>query len=249
MLKPVSAYLLLLVLLSGQLSARQMNEPLEIIAINPVGEATAVVIWLHGLGADGHDFKAIVPELALPETAGIRFVFPHAPMRPITVNGGYVMRGWYDIAEANLDKQQDVEGLKLSQQQLEALIDKEIDAGISPEKIILAGFSQGGAVVLQTGLRYPKRLAGLMVLSSYVPLAETLEAERNTANNDTPVFYAHGKNDDIIPHAFAEQSRDLLLALGYQVEWHSYVMPHGVLPEEIEDISRWLRKILDLEAP
>lgn len=224
-----------------------MNDPLETIEIHPAEKADAVVIWLHGLGADGHDFEAIVPELALPKSAKIRFVFPHAPMRAITINAGYVMRGWYDIAPGDIGAQQDVEGIRMSQAQIEALIEKEIATGIPAERIILAGFSQGGAITLQTGLRYPQRLAGLMVLSSYVPLAETLETERHAANQQTPIFMAHGRNDDIIPHRLAEQSRDQLLALGYQLEWNSYTMPHGVLPEEIEDIAWWLRKVLKLE--
>jgi len=205
------------------------------------------VIWLHGLGADGHDFEPIVPELALPESAKIRFVFPHAPMRPITINGGYVMRAWYDIAQGDIGAQQDAEGIRVSQQQLDALIKAEIAAGIPAERIILAGFSQGGAIILQAGLRYPARLGGLMVLSSYVPLADTLGAERHAENQETPIFMAHGRQDEVITHAHAEQSRDQLLKLGYQVEWNSYNMPHGVLPEEIEDIGWWLRKVLKLE--
>ncbi|WP_126452145.1 alpha/beta hydrolase [Sulfuriflexus mobilis] len=224
-----------------------MNAPLETIEINPPEKADAVVIWLHGLGADGHDFEAIVPELALPQSARIRFVFPHAPLRPITINGGYVMRGWYDIAQADLGAQQDAEGIRVSQRQLEALIEAEIAAGIPAHRIILAGFSQGGVTILHTGLRYPVRLGGLMVLSAYVPLAETLQTERHAANQETPVFMAHGRNDDIIPFALAEQSREQLIKLGYQVEWHGYTMPHGVLPEEIEDIASWLRKVLKLD--
>jgi len=243
----VKTFLILLTFITTIVYAQTMNESLEKIEINPVEKADAVVIWLHGLGADGHDFEPIVPELALPKSAKVRFVFPHAPERPITINGGYVMRGWYDIVKTDIGAKQDVEGIKSSQRQLEALIEAEIAAGIPAERIILAGFSQGGAIILQTGLRYPKLLGGLMVLSSYVPLADTLETERHEVNQDIPVFMAHGKQDDVITHSFAEQSRDQLIKLGYKVEWNSYSMPHGVLPEEIEDISWWLRKVLKLD--
>jgi len=221
-----------------------MPELLESIIINPATEPKAVVIWLHGLGADGNDFEPIVPELNLPENAAIKFIFPHAPKMPVTVNGGYVMRAWYDIASADLGEQQDAEGIKRSAQQLNDLIDAEIKAGIPAEKIILAGFSQGGAIILQTGLRYPRRLAGLMVLSSYLPLAATVETEKNSANQDTAIFYAHGEQDDVIPITFAEQSRDLLIAQGYQVEWSSYPMPHSVIPDEIDAIGVWLKRVL-----
>lgn len=246
-MKTAKLILFLITVINFPANAKPMNDLLETIIINPTEQADAVVIWLHGLGADGHDFEAIVPELALPEAAKLRFVFPHAPMRPITINGGYVMRGWYDIAQADIGQRQDAEGIRVSQHQLEALIEAEIAAGIAAERIILAGFSQGGAIILQTGLRYPARLGGLMVLSSYVPLAETLEAERHVANQATPIFMAHGRNDDIIPYEFAEQSRDQLSKLGYQVKWNSYEMPHGVLPEEIDDIASWLRKVLNLK--
>lgn len=246
-MKSVKIILLLFVFITIDVCAKPMNDLLETIAINPAEKADAVVIWLHGLGADGHDFEAIVPELALPKTAKVRFVFPHAPMRAITINGGYVMRGWYDIVQTDIGRSQDAEGIRTSQRQLDALISAEIAAGIPAERIILAGFSQGGAIILHTGLRYPARLGGLMVLSSYVPLAETLEKERHEANQATSVFMAHGRNDDIITHDFALQSRDQLIKLGYPVEWNSYNMPHGVLPEEIDDIGWWLRKVLRLE--
>lgn len=243
----VKISLLMFSFITTSACAKTMNESLETIEINPTEKADAVVIWLHGLGADGHDFEPIVPELALPVSARVRFVFPHAPKRPITINDGYVMRGWYDIVQTDIGARQDAEGIKISQRQLESLIAAEIATGIPAERIILAGFSQGGAIILQTGLRYPERLGGLMVLSSYVPLAETLEAERHVENQNTPVFMAHGRQDEIITHGFAEQSRDQLINLGYQVEWNSYSMPHGVLPEEIEDIGWWLRKVLALD--
>lgn len=246
-MKTVKSLLFLFVLITIPVCAKPMNDLLETIIINPAEKADATVIWLHGLGADGHDFEAIVPELALPKTAQIRFVFPHAPKRAITINGGYVMRGWYDIVQSDIGRAQDAEGIRISQRQLEALINAEIAAGIPAERIILAGFSQGAAIILHTGLRYPVRLGGLMVLSGYVPLAETLETERHTANQNVPIFMAHGRNDEIITHDFAQQSRDQLSRLGYPVEWNSYGMPHGVLPEEIDDISVWLRKVLRLE--
>ena len=223
---------------------KAMSESLELIAINPNGQHQATVIWLHGLGADGYDFEPIVPELNIPADAAVRFVFPHAPKMPVTVNGGYVMRAWYDIAATDLGIQQDAEGIKRSQQQLNDLIEAEIAQGVPAENIILAGFSQGGAIVLQAGLRYPKRLGGIMVLSSYVPLAETLAEEKHPANQDVPIFYGHGEQDDVIPISFAEQSRDLLLAQGYKVEWSSYAMPHAVVPDEIDAMGVWFRKVL-----
>jgi len=223
-----------------------MPDLLESITINPQTEPKAVVIWLHGLGADGYDFEPIVPELNLPKDAAIKFIFPHAPKMPVTVNEGYVMRAWYDIAVADLGEQQDAEGIRRSAEQINALIENEIKAGMPSEKIILAGFSQGGAIVLQAGLRYPKRLGGIMVLSSYVPLAETLAKEKHSANQDTPIFYAHGELDDIIPINFAEQSRNLLVEQAYQVEWSSYPMLHAVIPEEIDAIGEWIKKVLEI---
>jgi len=243
--KHFSVILLTLFLFTNKVVA--MSETLEAVIIEPTGKPQAVVIWLHGLGADGYDFEPIVPELNLPANAAIKFIFPHAPKMPVTVNGGYVMRAWYDIVEADLGEQQDERGIKQSQQQLNALIESEIAKGTPAHKIILAGFSQGGAIILQTGLRYPERLGGIMVLSSYVPLADKLVKEKHSANQKTPIFYGHGEEDDIIPIDFAKQSRDLLLAQGYQIEWHSYAMPHAVVPDEIDDIGIWLRKVLALE--
>lgn len=246
-MKSIKLLFILLTVLTTSVYAKTVNETLEVIEINPAEKADAVVIWLHGLGADGHDFEPVVPILGLPESARVRFVFPHAPMRPITINGGQVMRGWYDLAQMNLRVEQDVKGIKDSRSQLEALIAAEIASGIPAERIILAGFSQGGAIILHTGLRYPARLGGLMVLSSYLPLPDTLAAERRAENQDVPIFMAHGRQDEIIKHEHAEQSRDQLIKLGYQLEWKSYTMPHGVLPEEIEDIGIWLRKVLKLD--
>ena len=221
-----------------------MPDLLESIVINPQSEPKVVVIWLHGLGADGYDFEPIVSELNLPDSLAVKFVFPHAPKIPVTVNGGYVMRAWYDIVSADLGQRQDVEGVQRSAEQLNDLIEVEIKLGTPADKIILAGFSQGGAIILQVGLRYPKRLGGLMVLSSYVPLAETLAAEKSLANQEIPIFYAHGEQDDVIPISFAKKSRDLLIEQGYQVEWNSYSMSHAVIPDEIDAIGVWLRKVI-----
>jgi phospholipase/carboxylesterase len=199
---------------------------------NPV----ASVIWLHGLGADGHDFEPIVPELRL--TKPVRFVFPHAPIRPVTINNGMRMRAWYDIFQFGGGPEDDA-GIRASQKLVEALVAKEKN-----RKVVLAGFSQGGAIVLQTALRHPERLAGVMALSTYLPLSATVESERSAANTDLPIFMAHGKFDDIIPIQRAQQSRDLLQKLNYKVEWRDYPMPHSVCAEEIRDISAFLVRIL-----
>lgn len=208
------------------------------------GSADFSIIWLHGLGADGHDFEAIVPELNLPAELAVRFVFPHAPHRAVTINNGMRMPAWYDIAEMDLIAKQDEQGIRASARQLEVLIAREHSRGVPSERIILAGFSQGGAVVLHGGLRYPHRLGGIMVLSSYLPLAEKLTDERSTGNQKTPIFMAHGLQDPVIPIAAAIQSKELLMKLDYQVEWHSYAMEHSVIPQEIDDISSWLTQRL-----
>jgi phospholipase/carboxylesterase len=200
---------------------------------NPV----AAVIWLHGLGADGHDFEPIVPELGLAQP--VRFVFPHAPIRPVTINMGMRMRAWYDIFQFG-GGPEDQAGIRASQQLVEKLIESE-----KGRKIILAGFSQGGAIALQTGLRHPERLAGILALSTYVPLASTLESEASPANRDIPIFMGHGEIDDIIPIRRAEASRGLLVRLGYKVEWHSYPMPHSVCVPEIADIAKFLARVLE----
>ena len=201
----------------------------------------AAVIWLHGLGADGHDFEAIVPELELAQP--VRFVFPHAPQRPVTINNGMRMRAWYDIFQFGPGAE-DEKGIRESESLLKGLIEREKKNGIESGKIVLAGFSQGGAVVLQTALRYPERLAGVMALSTYLPLAAKLEAERSQANQGVPIFMAHGLHDDIIPVRRAEQSRAFLEKAGYRIEWHTYPMPHSVCAPEIADISAFLAKIL-----
>ncbi|HEX9127320.1 MAG TPA: alpha/beta fold hydrolase, partial [Methylomirabilota bacterium] len=201
----------------------------------------AAVIWLHGLGADGHDFEPIVPELGMPAALDVRFVFPHAPMQPVAINGGAVMRAWYDVTG---DGRQDAAGIRASQVRVEALIARERARGIPARSIVLAGFSQGGAIALQTGLRHPERLASILALSTYLPLPETLEQEASQANRDVPIFMAHGTQDPVIPLSWTMRSRDRLKALGYAVEWHEYPMPHSVCAEEIADISRWLRTVL-----
>ncbi|MCC5859199.1 MAG: alpha/beta hydrolase fold domain-containing protein [Ectothiorhodospiraceae bacterium] len=207
-------------------------------------DARASVIWLHGLGADGHDFEPIVPELRLPAEHGVRFLFPHAPVRPVTLNAGMAMRAWYDIIALGGNAQQDAAGIRQSARQLEALIQREHERGVPAERIVLAGFSQGGAIALHTGLRHPERLAGIMGLSTYLPLGDTVEAERHSANAQTPIFLAHGSMDPVVPMAMGERSRDGLQAMGYPVEWHDYPMVHQVCMEEIEDISAWLQRVL-----
>ncbi len=200
----------------------------------------AAVIWLHGLGADGHDFEPIVPELDLGRP--VRFVFPHAPVRPVTINSGMRMRAWYDIFQLG-GGPEDEAGVRASQGLLEKLIAKEGERGVAPGRVVLAGFSQGGAIVLQTALRYPERLAGILALSTYLPLASTLESERGKANQDLPIFMAHGRFDDIIPLDRAQASRKHLEALGYAVEWHEYPMPHSVCAPEIAHIAAFLTRV------
>lgn len=219
---------------------------LETVEIESGANPTAAVIWMHGLGADANDFVPIVKELDLSDCPTIRFVFPNAPQIPVTLNGGYIMRAWYDIAAAGTDinKREDETGLRQSQQQINALIARENARGIPTDKIILAGFSQGCAMSLQTGLRHPQKLAGIMGLSGYVPLADKVATERHAANQDTPIFLVHGTSDPVIPIQRAQQSRDLLLSLGYSIEWHDYWMQHSVSPQEIIDIGNWLRKVL-----
>jgi len=219
-----------------------MPELLDAIEIETGKNPTASVIWLHGLGADGNDFAPIVPELRLPK-AGIRFVFPHAPVRPVTINAGMRMRAWYDIADG-ANRREDERGVRASQVLIEALIAREKERGTKAGRLVLAGFSQGGAIALHAGLRHPERIAGIMALSAYAPVGEKLSAERSTANRDVPIFMGHGSDDPIIPLVRAEQSRNLLKSLGYPVEWHEYGMPHSVCPEELTDIGTWLRKVL-----
>jgi phospholipase/carboxylesterase len=216
---------------------------LETIEIETGAKPGAAVIWLHGLGADGHDFEPIVPELRLPAKLPVRFIFPHAPQRPVTINMGMRMRAWYDILQLG-GGAEDEAGIRESQVLLEKLIAAQKQKGIPARRIVLAGFSQGGAIVLQTALRHPERLAGVMALSTYLPLKEKLEKERHSMNADLPIFMAHGAYDNMIPMFRAAQSRDALKGLGYAVEWREYPMPHSVCPEELGDIAAFLLRIL-----
>jgi phospholipase/carboxylesterase len=207
---------------------------------------THAVLWMHGLGADGSDFVPIVDELSLPSALRIRFVFPHAPMRSVSINRGMIMPAWYDydIADAHAGLHENIASLHESQAAIEALIARESQRGVEPEHVVLAGFSQGGALALQTGLRYPRELAGIMALSCHVPALQTLAAEAHRANFSTPIFMAHGKSDNVIPMMFAAESRRQLLDSGYEVEWHEYPMAHSVCREEIADIRNWLQQVL-----
>jgi phospholipase/carboxylesterase len=221
-----------------------MASLLPYVEIESAPQPTAAVIWLHGLGADGHDFASLVPELDLSGCPPIRFIFPHAPSMPVTVNGGYMMPAWYDILGPNLISQQDAAGIQASERAIVALIAHEVARGIPAEHIVLAGFSQGCAMALHTGLRLPHRLAGIMALSGYLPLVDRLAAERHPANAQTPVFMAHGTQDPVVVIARGEASRDALATLGQPVQWHSYPMPHSLHPREIADISAFLAQVL-----
>lgn len=220
-----------------------MTQDPETVETESTSSPDAAVIWLHGLGADGHDFEPVVPELRLPSRLRLRFVFPHAPVRPVTINMGMPMRAWYDILQMGGGKE-DEAGIRASQALVQALIEQEKGRGVNPRRIVLAGFSQGGAIVLQTGLRHPERLAGILALSTYLPLAGKLAAERSAANRDLPVFMAHGTQDPMIGIARARESRAALEALGYPVQWKEYAMAHSVCGEEIADIAAWLLRLL-----
>jgi phospholipase/carboxylesterase len=211
---------------------------LDAIEITTGDAPTLAVLWLHGLGADGHDFEPIVPELRL--RFSVRFVFPHAPLRRVTINGGMAMRAWYDILGFDRHAREDAAGIRASAAAVTELIDREVERGIPAERIVLAGFSQGGAVALHTALREPRPLAGVMALSTYLPLAPLLAAERSAANAGIPIFMAHGTSDQVLPLSLAESSRRALVALGYAVDWHSYSMQHSVCSDEIGAIAAWL---------
>ncbi|RJG15328.1 alpha/beta hydrolase [Massilia cavernae] len=221
-----------------------MNELLEHIEIETAPNPQVAIIWMHGLGADGNDFVPLVNELDLKGLPGIRFIFPHAKVMPVTINNGYVMRAWYDIVGTDIARREDEGGLRSSQLEVEALIAREKSRGIPAGRIILAGFSQGCAMALQTGLRHTEKLGGLLCLSGYVPLSAKLPTERSAESLQTPIFLVHGRHDGVIPIARAEQSRDLLKSMGYQVEWHEYMMQHSLCLEEVNDIGAWLKKVI-----
>jgi phospholipase/carboxylesterase len=217
---------------------------LETVEVDTGRNPTGTVLWMHGLGADGHDFESLVPELVRPGERALRFVFPHAPVRPVTINGGYVMRAWYDIVGIDRHSAQDEAGIRDSDAGLRALLRRENERGIVTERIVLAGFSQGGAMALYTGTRWPERLAGIMGLSCYMLLAAQFEAERAAANRTTPIFLAHGTQDPVVDPRLGEETRRLLEAKGHPVQWHTYPMPHSVCAEEVADIASWLRQML-----
>lgn len=220
------------------------EELLEVIQQDTGTSPRYAVIWLHGLGADGHDFEPIVPELGLSESTPVRFIFPHAPTRPVTVNGGMVMRAWYDITGMDLDADVDEAGINKSSSRLRRLIQATVDSGIPSNRIVLAGFSQGGVVALHTGLQYPDKLAGVIGLSTYVAMPDTIRRSAGDANTDIPIFMAHGRFDPVIPFSLGKQSKDFLVDRGYPVQWHEYPMEHSVYPDEIRDLAGWLNEIV-----
>jgi phospholipase/carboxylesterase len=220
------------------------NDPAPVV-IETGPAPVASVIWLHGLGADGHDFEPVVAELGLPEALPLRFVFPHAPYRPVTINGGAVMRAWYDIAMSGRGFHQDEAQIRESERHVRELIGLERARGLDSRRIVLAGFSQGAAVALHTGLRHPEPLAGILALSMPIPLADRIAHERHAANAAVPVFLAHGTSDPIVPYPLGEYAHQLLAQLGLPVEWHCYNMPHTVCAEELADIRAWLLRVLD----
>ena len=217
---------------------------LETIELHPAGDAVASVIILHGLGADGTDFLPMCEQLDLAAIGPVRYLLPRAPVRPVTINGGHRMRAWYDVLGAQLDKREDETGLRATMRQVQQLIDREVARGIPARRIVLGGFSQGCAMTLLAGLRYPQRLAGLLGMSGYLPLAASTAADRHAANADVPVFLAHGQRDGVIGLDRAVASRDALAKLGYRVDWHEYPMEHSVCMEEVEAINAWLRRVL-----
>lgn len=219
-----------------------MMEYLPAVEMEPKQAAQATVIWLHGLGADGNDFAPIIPELNLPDDLAVRFIFPHAPKMPVTINNGYVMPAWYDIMEMSIERKVDVAQLEKSSQAIADLIDREIERGIPSEKIILAGFSQGGAVVYQCGLTYTKPLAGILALSTYFATAESIDTHE--ANNDIPVHIFHGTKDPVVPEILGQQARDVLKHMGYKCTYRTYPMEHSVVMEEITDLGKEIVALL-----
>jgi len=219
------------------------SDLLPAIEIETAPTPNAAVIWLHGLGDDGRGWSEIVPALNIPSTLAVRFIFPHAPVIPVTINNGYPMRAWYDIRENDFNERADLAGVKRSQAQVETLVAREKARGVIAQQIVLAGFSQGGAIALYAGLRHAERLAGIVALSTYVIAPAALAAEASAANRDVPIFMAHGTQDPVVQFRWAEASRRALVAAGYTVEWHTYPMPHSAVPEEIDAISRFLMRI------
>lgn len=220
-----------------------MHPELSTVEIQPESDHKYSVIWLHGLGADGHDFEGIVPELHLTANPNIHFIFPNAPIQPVTINGGMRMRAWYDISEMSLERNADIAGIYQSADLLDRLIRQEIDKGISSKNILLAGFSQGGVIALHAGLRYPYQLAGIIALSAYLPTTEQLKTERSAANNDTPIFMAHGIIDPVIAIETGKAAFNALSAMEYSIEWHDYPMEHSLCIEEIEHISVFMNAL------
>jgi phospholipase/carboxylesterase len=225
---------------------RRIDSEDEVILEPASGEADATVFWLHGLGADGYDFVPLVPQLGLPAAARVRFVFPHAEVRPVTINAGYVMRAWYDIRELTPSGRDDEAGLAATRARIERYLEREQASGIHARRIVLAGFSQGGAVALHVGLRHASRLAGMVALSGYLPLRDALVREKSPANADTPILMCHGREDVVVLPTFGEQSRDALLAAGHAVDWRQYSMGHQLCEPEVHDIAAWLSFHLEL---
>lgn len=217
---------------------------LPCLVLDPSGVVRSAVIWMHGLGADGHDFEPIVPYLGLSGDLGVRFVFPHAPRRAVTLNMGLLMPAWYDIRNLGPDRDEDTSGVRESADRIGALVEREIAHGVPSRNIVLAGFSQGGAMALHVAMRYPKPLAGILALSCYLVCEDSLETERSAANAGLPVFQAHGTDDPMVPLHRGEAARDRLIALGFPVAWRTYPMAHQVIPEEIADIGAWLQRTL-----
>ena len=218
--------------------------PLERITVEPKVVAASCVIWLHGLGDSGAGFAPVVPVLGLQHDHSIRFVFPHAPEQAVTINQGYVMRSWYDIKSMDLHNRADMPGVLESETAVHALIQEQLDAGIEANKIVLAGFSQGGVISLFTGLRYSQKLAGITALSCYLPIADKLPEQLSDANQSTAILQHHGVEDDVVPTSAGKKAHDLLLTKGYNAQWKTYPMPHSVLPEQLEDIGQWLQTTL-----
>jgi phospholipase/carboxylesterase len=218
-----------------------MDTPLQVVRLEPAATADASVIWLHGLGADGHDFEPIVAELRLPSAHRVRFLFPHAPVRPISINAGMEMRGWYDITDQGLDRKIDESGIRESARAVQRLLDDEVAAGIDSRRIVLAGFSQGGAIALHLGVRYDHTLGGILALSTYLPLASSLAGEAAKSQQTTPILIAHGTHDPLVPEKLGNHAAETLRAAGYDVIYKTYPMEHAVSAAEIADIAVWLK--------